>query len=123
MTSFCADGEHGSALGSAPVQPQLTRIPFGEGDRLLLLSSSAVIQLDDELIEGILALPEEQVLPNLYRRLQQMRQATVLLVTGPRPEGLDDTEETTGDDYIIGGDGGARPGIRGHVSAESLHRR
>ena len=65
MTSFCADGEHGSALGSAPVQPQLTRIPFGEGDRLLLLSSSAVIELDDELIEGILALPEEQVLPNL----------------------------------------------------------
>ncbi|MBK7726837.1 MAG: hypothetical protein IPI33_16960 [Dehalococcoidia bacterium] len=107
MTSFCADGEHGSALGSAPVQPQLTRIPFGEGDRLLLLSSSAVIELDDELIEGILALPEEQVLPNLYRRLQQMRQATVLLVTGPRPEGLDDTEETAGDDYIIGGDSAA----------------
>ena len=105
MTSFCADGEHSRAIGTAPVQPQFTRVPFGEGDRLLLLSSGAVSELDDDLIEGILALPEEQILPNIYRRLQQMHQATVILVTGPHPGGRRVSPAADEDDgYVIGAD-------------------
>ncbi len=83
VTPYFAEFQHAAALGSAPAQPQLTRLPFDDGDRLLLISSPALAELDDELISGILQLPAEQILPDLYRRVQGMRQVTVVLVTGP----------------------------------------
>jgi len=104
MTGYFSEDEHAQALGAAPVQPQLTRIPFDDGDRLLLISTHALGELDDELIAGILALPEEQVLPDLYRRVQQLKQVTVILVTGPHAgRGRAIVAEASADDeYVIG---------------------
>ena len=79
---YFADEEHGQPIGAVPIEPQLTRIPFSPGDRLLLISSVALRHLDDELIGGILKLPHEQVLPELYHRLHDLRHLTALLVTG-----------------------------------------
>ncbi|MCC6381202.1 MAG: hypothetical protein IT304_01780 [Dehalococcoidia bacterium] len=84
VTPYFTDEEHGRPLGAGGgSEPQLTRVAFAPGDRMLLISTAALRNLDDELIEGILALPEEQILPNLYRRLEHLRQLTVLLVTCP----------------------------------------
>ncbi|MFN8506196.1 MAG: hypothetical protein U0547_01360 [Dehalococcoidia bacterium] len=80
---YYTDEEHGRPLGSGPLEPQLTRINFLPGDRLLLLSTVALAECDDELIAGILQLPVDQVLPELWRRLQDARHLTVLLVTAP----------------------------------------
>lgn len=80
---YYTDEEHGRPLGTGPLEPQLTRISFLPGDRLLLLSSVAVAALDDDLIAGILRLPVDQVLPELWRRLQDARHLTVLLVSAP----------------------------------------
>lgn len=83
ITEYFTEGDYAKPIGVAPVQPRLTRIAFEENDRLLLLSSYAARTLDDELITGILGLPVEQVLPDLYRRVQDLRQVTAILVTGP----------------------------------------
>lgn len=63
--------------------PQLTRIPFAPGDRLLLLSTAALRLLDDELLDGILRLPGEQALRELYHRLRGLRDVTVMLIQHP----------------------------------------
>jgi len=111
VTVFTAEGEHARPIGAAPVKPQLTRIPFERGDRLLLISSRALRELDDELIAGILTLPEAQILPDLYRRVQQLRQVTVLLVTGPQPRQSRTAPEREPEaepeqEYVIGATGG-----------------
>jgi hypothetical protein len=114
LTMLAAEGSHAAAIGPAPVEPQLTRLAFAPGDRLLLISSHALRELDDELIAGILALPESQILPDLYRRVQGMRQVTVVLVTGPGERKGQPAEEATDDSPIID----ATTGI-GERSAES----
>ena len=101
LFTYSADGDAARPIGSAPVSSQLVRIPFDHGDRLLLISSRALSELDDELIAGILALPEHQILPDLYRRVQQIRQVTVLLVTGPQPA-RPRQERAIESEYIIG---------------------
>ncbi|MEO8538404.1 MAG: hypothetical protein ABI577_01595 [bacterium] len=103
VTPYFAEFEHATAIGSGPVQPQLTRLPFDDGDRLLMISSAALNELDEELLVGILQLPAEQVLPDLYRRVVGLRQVTVILVTGPvgnhaAPELEDEDAE---DAYVI----------------------
>jgi hypothetical protein len=54
---------------------------MADGDRVLLISTAAVQVLDDEIIAGILKLPEEQVLADLYHRLNHLRHLTAVLVT------------------------------------------
>lgn len=83
VTPYFTDEQHGRPIGLAPAEPQLTRIPFAPGDRLLMISTPALAELDDELIAGILGLPADQILPDIYRRVQHLRHLTVLLVTGP----------------------------------------
>jgi hypothetical protein len=83
VTAYFTDPEHGRPIGAAPAEPQLTRIPFAPGDRLLMISTAALAELDDELIAGILGLPAEQILPDIYRRVQHLRHLTAVLVTGP----------------------------------------
>jgi hypothetical protein len=58
----------------------LVRIDMQPGDRLLLVSTSAMAELDDELLCGILSLPEDQVLGNLFRRVDHVRNMSALLV-------------------------------------------
>lgn len=85
VEAYFSDEEHGRPIGiGAKAVAQLTRIPFDPGDRLLLISTVALQQLDDELIGGIIKLPGDQVLPELYHRLQELRHLTALLVTGAK---------------------------------------
>jgi hypothetical protein len=113
VTSYVADDEHAQPVGAeAEVEPQLTRIAFEPGDRLLMLSTGALAALDDDVLEGILALPQEQVLSNLYRRLQHLRHVTVLFVSEPgeaQPRLLEQPAE-----YVIG----APPAAAGEARAE-----
>ena len=83
VESYFADEEHGRPIGAGPTIVQLTRIPFDPGDRVLLLSTASLGVIDEEIIAGILALPADQVLADLYHRLQDVRHLTALLVTGP----------------------------------------
>ncbi len=83
VTAYFPERENATPIGAGPVEPRLTRIPFAPGDRLLALSTAALGELDDDLVAGILALPEDQVLPDLYRRVNHLRHLTVVLVTNP----------------------------------------
>ncbi len=84
VRAYYSDEEHGRPVGMGPgAEPQLTRIPFDPGDHLLLVSTAALRELDDELIAGIVALPTDRVLPDLYRRLQGLRNLTAVLVAAP----------------------------------------
>ncbi len=82
VIAYFADEEHGRPIGAGPVSPQLTRIDFAPGDRLLMITTPALTELDDELIGGMLRLPEPQVLQDLYHRLRDLRHLTTVLVTG-----------------------------------------
>jgi hypothetical protein len=101
VTAHFAEFQHASPLGSAPAQPHLTRLDFDDDDRLLLISSPALHQVDEELIAGILQLPADQVLPDLYRRVQGMRQVTVVLVTGPAKRPQRSTREAVEPDEVV----------------------
>jgi len=83
VTPLYPTGPQADPITGAAMGPQLTRIDFAPGDRLLMLSSAALGELDDELIAGILRLPPEQILPDIYHRVQHLRHITVVLVTGP----------------------------------------
>ncbi|MBI5949927.1 MAG: hypothetical protein HY875_17460 [Chloroflexi bacterium] len=80
-TAYYSDEEHGRPIGlGGPVEPQMTKLDFALGDRVLLITTPALAELDDEVIGGILALPAAQVLPDLYHRLQHLRHLTTVLV-------------------------------------------
>ncbi|MGH2607531.1 MAG: hypothetical protein ACRDHF_00460, partial [Tepidiformaceae bacterium] len=81
VTAYSPSDEHARPIGAGATIPELTRIPLTEGDRLLLISTAAVQELDDEIIAGILRLPEDQVLADLYHRLNHLRHLTAVLVT------------------------------------------
>jgi hypothetical protein len=81
VQSYFTDAEHGRPIGSGPVVPQFTRIDYAPGDRILLISTVALSHLDDEIIAGIVALPGEQILPDLFHRLETVRHLTAMLVT------------------------------------------
>ncbi|MEX2081706.1 MAG: hypothetical protein WEC33_08830, partial [Dehalococcoidia bacterium] len=84
LTSYFPDEEHARPLGFGGIpNPQLNRITLASGDRLLLLSTIALRELDDGLIAGILALGPDKILPELYQRLKELRNVTVLLITEP----------------------------------------
>ena len=83
INCYFTQGPHAVPVGAGAIDAQLTRIDLAEDDRVLLVSSDAVHELDRELIEGILSLPTDRVLGNLYQLLKHVRNMTAVLVTGP----------------------------------------
>ena len=84
VTRYEPDDEHAALMyGAGQAPPQLTRLHFGAGDRVLLVTTNVISELDDELLDGILALPLADVLPDLYRRVAHLRDATALLLVAP----------------------------------------
>ncbi|HEX6030981.1 MAG TPA: hypothetical protein VFY90_06095, partial [Tepidiformaceae bacterium] len=86
VTAYAPERDHARPIGDGITTPQLTRIPFDRGDRLLMISTAAAEELDDEIIGGILALPGDQVLADLYHRVSHLRHLTAVLVTTVEPE-------------------------------------
>ena len=105
IRTYAAEQEFARPLGATRgAEPQLSRVNFEPGDRILILSTAAIRELDDEIISGILALPAPQVLPELYRRLTQVRHLTVLLVTSdavarPTMPSIETSDEV---EFVIG---------------------
>ena len=101
VKAYYSDEEHGMPIGmAAQAEPQLTRINFVPGDRLLLITTPALRELDDEVIGGILALPVTQVLPDLYHRLSHLRSLTVVMVT-PRAAEMEQPVALEADEPVI----------------------
>jgi len=126
--AYFTDEEHGSPIGAGPaVEPQLTRITFAPGDRLLMVSTAALRELDDEIISGIVSLPGQQVLQDLYRRLHHLRHLTAVLVANQRerdePSLAADSEpviDATGGVPAIGAPAGQPDAIVDEVYQPSL---
>lgn len=94
LVSLLPDEGHAAPIGSQlQVEPQLTRVDLAPGDRLLLLSTAALRHLDEETIAGILQLPGEQALRELYYRVRDARNVTVLLVERPASDTAEQTAE------------------------------
>lgn len=70
----------GSGRGPGPL---LRRLALEPGDRVVLLSTPALGAVEDDVLCGIAGLPLEEVLPDLYRRVQHLRHETVLLAALP----------------------------------------
>ncbi|MFN0094149.1 MAG: hypothetical protein ACKVVT_05145 [Dehalococcoidia bacterium] len=84
LIAYYPDEEHAAPIGGpTQAEPQIFRVDLQPGDRLLLVNTGALNALDDTLVEGILKLPGDQVLKNLYRRLQDQPHATVLYLSNP----------------------------------------
>lgn len=78
---YVPDEEFATPLGmNDEAQPQLRRIDVRTGDRLLLISTAALAEMDDDVVAGILGLPADTVLPNLFRRVRSLRDVTALLL-------------------------------------------
>ncbi|MFN0145133.1 MAG: SpoIIE family protein phosphatase [Dehalococcoidia bacterium] len=123
VTAYVADEEHGQPVGTgANAEPQLTRLDFAPGDRLLMISTGALAELDDELVGGILGLPQAQVLANLYRRVQHLRHVTVVFVTRDE-DALSMVNRRETPEFVIGAPAPAAPevpiGAEQAVAAES----
>lgn len=114
MDIIAPQDEHARAIdGTETIEPQFTRITFNPGDRLLVLSTAATNELDDELVAGILSLPAENVLQDLYRRVKHLRNLTVVLIEAPSENVIVDDSLTNAGfeigappkrDVIIGGE-------------------
>lgn len=108
LSVYLPDAEHAEPLAGGLVDPQLTRIDFKAGDRLLALSTAAIHELDEQLIGGILGLPGPQALQDLYHRVHHLRHVTVLLAEAPaaRQPGPSTREERRSEpeegEYVIG---------------------
>ena len=77
-----AEDEFATPVGSGTaVAPQFSRLNLRAGDRLLLVSTAALSDMDQELIGGILGLEPDRVLANLYRRVQHLRHVTALFLS------------------------------------------
>ena len=94
VESHFTNEEHGRPIGAGPLKTQLTRVAFDPGDRLLIVSTSALREVDDEVMAGILALPGPQVLADLFHRVEQVRDLTAILVTSGDPPGLPEPDES-----------------------------
>lgn len=112
------DEGHAAPLGSLPTaDPQLTRIEFAPGDRVLLLSTAALRHLDAETIEGILRLPGEQALRELYYRVREARNVTVLLVERP-PAAAAEAAPVEAEVVIDATGEGAPPSVSGETGVQ-----
>ncbi|MEP7216557.1 MAG: hypothetical protein ABI782_09920 [Anaerolineaceae bacterium] len=114
LDCYFTQGPHAVPIGAGPVDAQLTRVDLKEGDRVLLLSSQVVPQLDVELIEGVLGLSTDSVLGNLYQLLKHVRNMTAVLVTGPvaRKAALPIADVPL-NDFVIDATAGQPPAGRG----------
>lgn len=101
VEAYHADEEHNRPLGSGDIDPQLTRIDFAPGDRVLLISTAALEEMDNELVSGILGLEGEKILAELYHRIQHLRDVTVLFVQRPAAPAFE-PEAAAEDEYVIG---------------------
>ncbi len=105
LLTYYARGEKARAIGSgAPPEPNLTRVDLQPGDRVLLLSTSGVEELDSDVIAGILALPGQQALQDLYQRLRGQRHITALLIAAPDAPEERAQPPRASDDVTIGDD-------------------
>ncbi len=99
LTRYLPSEAHARPLAfELDVEPQLTRVRFAPGDRLLLLSTAALRYLDEELLDGILRLPGDQALRELYHRLRGLRDVTVMLIQRPPAE---EAETPTPEEELI----------------------
>ncbi|MBN9493269.1 hypothetical protein J0H33_07975 [bacterium] len=100
VTAYYTDEQHGRPIGAGEPSAQLTRIDFQPGDKMLLISTAVLRELDDEVMEGILRLPAGQILPNIYHRiLADIRYVTAVLV---RTDGAANAALPESD-FVIGG--------------------
>lgn len=107
VTAYFADEEHGRPIGAGEPAVQLRRIDFAPGDKMLLISTAALRELDDELMTGILQLSAEQILPNIYHRvLAEIRYVTAVLVHTPADYAAAPPAASAGE-FVIGEAGGA----------------
>ncbi len=115
---YAPDEEFATPLGmNEKAEPQLRRIDVRTGDRLLLISTAALSEMDDNIVAGILGLPADTVLPNLFRRVRSLRDVTALLLAGE--SGAQSMLPPGESDGVIGGGahgtergGEARPGFQ-----------
>lgn len=84
LTLHEPDDEHAEPMnGLEPGQPQLTSLTLAPGDRVLLVTTNVTESLSEDALADILSRSLPEVLPNLYRRITHLRDATVLLVGVP----------------------------------------
>lgn len=84
VASHEPEGEEAAPMdGGGPAPPRLVSLPVAPGDRLLLATTNVGEAVTEELLGGILTLPLPEILPDLYRRLTRLRDASVLLVALP----------------------------------------
>ena len=130
LMMYAADEEHGQPIGAGgPVEPQLTRITFGAGDRLLLISTAALRVIDDEIFAGVMGLPADQILPEIYHRVHDLRDVTVFLITEPSEQAMAPAVAAAAlesePEYVIGAAPLPATGLRcarRWLPGESLHR-
>lgn len=129
LHAYFPRGDKAKAIGSgAPPEPYLTRVEFAAGDRLLLISTSGVDEVDQELIGGILALPGQQALQDLYQRVRGLRHLTALLVAAPesageREEAAPRQEATEpAPDLVIDATGEQDPGYQPSLFIDDEHQ-
>ena len=107
---YAPDEEYATPLGmNEAAEPQLRRIDLRSSDRLLLISTAALSQMDDDIVAGILGLPPDTVLPNLFRRVRGLRDVTALLLAGE--SGVQSVLPPGEGSGVIGA--GPEPGARG----------
>ena len=121
VSTYFPDEEHGRPIGLGEPSIQLTRIDFMPGDKLLLISTAALHELDDETITGIVQLPREQVLPNLYHRLiADVRYLTAVLVTAPGSPVVAAPADDSVAEFVIGGEDSDDPDIAQPLATTAL---
>jgi len=60
--------------------PHFSRYSITTGDAVLLASSSLTAATDDDVVAGLLSLPAQDVLPELYLRVRHLNEFAALLV-------------------------------------------
>ena len=91
VTPYTPPGDAANPIGAeGPAEPRITRIRTRPGDRILLVSTAALDDVDDEIVAGILRLPGVKALQDLYRRVKRHRHLTVVLIEVPASVGEED---------------------------------
>jgi hypothetical protein len=60
--------------------PHFSRYPVTTGDAVLLASSSLATATGEDVVGGLLSLPAQDVLPELYLRVRHLSEFAALLV-------------------------------------------
>ena len=133
VASHEPEGDEAAPMdGGGPAPPRLVSLPVAPGDRLLLATTNVGEAVTEELLGAILTLPLPEILPDLYRRLTRLRDASVLLVAlpegdeaappeaEPAPEAEVEAEaEAEADAPVIGEMGDAPGGFQSSLFVDS----